>query len=75
MPYICAQCRVPWPCTNVRHNNEWSAKQWYPEGHNHSIACFVFDHDECTAPAFCYCQCHNSQLDDESPLTVPPSNR
>ena len=75
MPYICAQCLVPWPCTNVHHNDEWSSKQWYPEGHPFSIPCFVFDHDECKVPLYCRCQCHRERLDKPSAISVPPSNR
>jgi len=75
MPYFCAECRVLWPCLVVQHNDRWSSKLWYPEGHDHSIACFVFDHDECRVPQHCRCVCHRERLDEPSAFSVPPTNR
>jgi len=75
MPYICAQCRILWPCTNTIHNSSWSDKQWYPEAHDHSIACYVFDHAECPVPVICRCMCHREPLDEPSSVSVPPTNR
>lgn len=75
MSYICAQCRVPWPCKDARHNVEWSAKQWYPDDHGQSIACFLFDHEECLMPLTCACKCHKPSILEEPSISVPPSNR
>lgn len=75
MPYFCAQCRVFWPCTNVRHNTEWSSKLWYPDGHQHSLPCFLFDHAECEVPLYCKCQCHRESILDEQTSAAPPANR
>lgn len=75
MGYICAACFVPWPCTIANHNTRWADKQWYPEGHDHSIPCFVFDHELCAVPVVCACQCHKHQVDEESSHSFPPTNR
>jgi len=75
MPYICIVCTKLWPCTVVAHNEIWSNKHWYPEGHHHTIACFVFDHEACTRPEHCACQCHREKLDEPASVSVPPTNR
>jgi len=53
----------------------WHNRIAYPEGSMESIACHVFDHEECTVPMFCKCVCHDPQLDLEPPITASHSNR
>lgn len=73
--YWCAVCYVPWPCTKVDHNQIWSNKVWMSDSSESSIACYVLDHDQCTVSMFCACVCHHSGILDESPISLPPSNR
>ena len=73
--YVCHNCHVPWPCMDPEHNEAWSNKIWMPDTSMCSIPCWVMDHEECVVPMFCKCTCHQDRIDEESPITPPPTNR
>lgn len=73
--YICMGCLTRWPCGLVAHQHNWSLRAAMPAGSELSIACFVFDHEQCTVALFCKCSCHNHSMLEEPSISVPPSNR
>lgn len=75
MALYCKRCWVPAPCGHLDHDMYPSSWVAVPTQVDVSVACWALDHVECTVPVFCTCFCHQPKLDEEPPITAPPSNR